>query len=1065
MTNYLRSILIASAILILAVPINTTLFAQGYNFNIQFDAGNPGGLNTESDTATNGWVVLNVGGESANTWSANQLLPIPFFFYGVPVTSFKASLNGLITFTTASSLLPSANLNLPTAALPNQTIACFWDEFTSAPPLSSDSRLLTKLIGSTVGSRQLWIKWNLFQIGNPSLTFANFACVLEEGSNKVYIVDMNHASGNVTATIGLQNTTTNAFQFGSNFAFFFSTTSGPAFGNNDFYEFTPQLTNDAGVQAITSPSVPFGSGTTPVRVTLRNFSSATLTNAIVRWTVDGVQQPDFNWTGSIASNGSLTNVSIGTFNFVSGRTYTIRAFTLAPNGGSDINPANDTAAVGGICPLMSGSFSVGGVGAQFPTIQAALSALSCAGMESPVTLNLNAAAGPYTAFDLTNFLGQSSINTLTIDGGAGKARISSSTGSTIRLNGADFVRLRNLDIVNTAANNGFGVQLINNANDNIIEDCRITGATSTSTFNGNACILVGTAYNLAAGGNNASRLIIRRNELIGGGASIGINALNFTAADQDIQLTDNTISQPSLAGIVTFNTLRLKAYRNTLNLTGTTASGKGFNLTGDEGFDLSFNTILNSGGDGIDLNNCNIQTGSPTNRALISNNFIIANVPNTATEGLEIGGSSHIDFIHNSISLTASTSDAINYILFGSPTNNFVRIVNNSLALFNTTGAFVRVFDAGTFGTISNLTLDHNNYFVNGASLGVIRTPFGDFDAATFIGAGGFNANSRFGNPGYLNPVADLHAVTSQLSNAGNNTISTPTDIDGDPRPFLAGGTVDIGADEFNQIPNDVGIATIVSPQLNGRALTSNSYSSNQSFTIAITNYGTVSQIGIPVFLRINGSVLGPFTFAGSVAPGVTQNFTFLSGFNMQSPGVYEVSAFTGLATDGNTQNDTSAPRLLNQLANAPTVFPVIETFEATPTVLINNDSVRGLEGAPRFDYLASGFSPRLRTNAGTGFAQSSTRAITFDRFDFGLATSTAVNNLVLTLNMTPYTLSDIILLDFAYMNHNVFTDQPNNRVFIRGSDQSPWIQVFDLFSNQSAAGTYRNVTNFNVSI
>lgn len=58
----------------------SSLLAQGYNFNIQFDAGNPGSLNTESDTSTTGWVALNVGGESGNTWSANQLMPFPFFF-------------------------------------------------------------------------------------------------------------------------------------------------------------------------------------------------------------------------------------------------------------------------------------------------------------------------------------------------------------------------------------------------------------------------------------------------------------------------------------------------------------------------------------------------------------------------------------------------------------------------------------------------------------------------------------------------------------------------------------------------------------------------------------------------------------------------------------------------------------------------------------------------------------------------------------------------------------------------------------------------------------------------
>ena len=106
-----------------------------YNTNLQFNAGNPRGLNTTPDTATVGWLAITAGGENANGWSAVQNLPFGFSFYGNPVTAFKVSRNGLLTFNTGTATLPNANVDLPTNTLPEKTIASFWDAFSAAPPL------------------------------------------------------------------------------------------------------------------------------------------------------------------------------------------------------------------------------------------------------------------------------------------------------------------------------------------------------------------------------------------------------------------------------------------------------------------------------------------------------------------------------------------------------------------------------------------------------------------------------------------------------------------------------------------------------------------------------------------------------------------------------------------------------------------------------------------------------------------------------------------------------------------------------------------------------------------
>jgi hypothetical protein len=58
-----------------------------------------------------------------------QVLPFQFFYYGNPVSNFKVSLNGQISFSNPTGLPGNANTNLPSAAVPDKSILCFWDEF------------------------------------------------------------------------------------------------------------------------------------------------------------------------------------------------------------------------------------------------------------------------------------------------------------------------------------------------------------------------------------------------------------------------------------------------------------------------------------------------------------------------------------------------------------------------------------------------------------------------------------------------------------------------------------------------------------------------------------------------------------------------------------------------------------------------------------------------------------------------------------------------------------------------------------------------------------------------
>src|SRR5688572_18383197 len=501
-----------------------------YNTNLQLNAGNPQNLNTTPDTATVGWLAITAGGESTNAWSAVQTLPFGFSFYGNPVTAFKVSRNGLLTFNTATATLPNANQSLPTNTLPDKTIAAFWDAFSAAPPLPANSRVYTRVFG-TAGSRQLWVKWTNFEIGNPVCAFANFALVLEEGTNKVFIIDMNYSSpANVTATIGLQNTNSQALQFGSSNFGFFSTNSGPAVADNDYYEFTPQQTSDAGVVSIDSPTIPFGSGTSAVKVTLKNFSQSTLSSVTVKWMVNNVPQPDFVFSGSLAPNATLSNVTIGSYNFVDGFTYNIEASTDSPNNTSDINPANDKATKS-VCPMLLGNYVIGGPSGRFGTITEAVNMLQCAGVETAVRFNLASGAGPFNeAISINPITGASGKNTITFNGGTTQEKVTSTGAYTFRLNGADHIILENLTIENLNPTSGSSVWLVSQADSNIIRNNYFPLKPSTSTINPFAGVVIGSAT-FTGTPNNGSWNQILNNEFDGGLAGIIMRA-TATGFDQ-----------------------------------------------------------------------------------------------------------------------------------------------------------------------------------------------------------------------------------------------------------------------------------------------------------------------------------------------------------------------------------------------------------------------------------------------------------------------------------------------------------------------------------------------------
>jgi len=99
--------------------------------------------------------------------------------------------------------------------------------------------------------------------------------------------------------------------------------------------------NDAGINAVQSPSPSFCSGSKAVKVQLKNYGQQTMTSVNINWSVNRAAQKTYGWSGKLKYD-SVASVSLGNFNFNPG-TDTLKIWTSSPNGKTDSFNLNDTA--------------------------------------------------------------------------------------------------------------------------------------------------------------------------------------------------------------------------------------------------------------------------------------------------------------------------------------------------------------------------------------------------------------------------------------------------------------------------------------------------------------------------------------------------------------------------------------------------------------------------------------------------------------------------------------------------------------------------------------------------
>lgn len=562
-----------------------------YTINYTVGGGNPGLVNTDNDDITTGWNTIISASVSSNQWSSAVAIPFTFNYYGNAVTSLRASSNGLVTFSSATNL-PNDNTDLPSSSLTDSTIACFWDAFTTAPPTNTNDLVVWKIAG-TAPNRQLWVKWVSYEIGAPSISNATFSCVLEETTNKIYLVEGQFSVGvttpTITTTAGLQLNQTTAIQYLNQYIP--RTTNAVTHTDNNYVTFTPYLaTNMVYVSSNTAMAstknaskgsnneeilkitVVTNGELNPISLTQFNLSTlgttnnSDLTQAKVFYTGNNEIFSAINQFGSAVSAPNGSFVINGTRTLLKDTNYFWLTYNIS-NSATALNSIDaecnlltinsigvvpTTTAPTGVRTIsegLSGTKTVG-TGGNYTYLSDAFKDINASGLSGNLNLNIISDIED-TAMCSLSFISQNGFK-IKIAPSADVLR--NITGrflnSLIEINGSQNVvidgkgpisgtgkYLRFLNIENTASTFSF----INGARFDTIQNCIIEGTNNLQTI---GVVNFGTSQNTATGVRD---LLFSNNDVRDRSDSLGIPTILFySAGSTNLTNSNITISNSNL---------------------------------------------------------------------------------------------------------------------------------------------------------------------------------------------------------------------------------------------------------------------------------------------------------------------------------------------------------------------------------------------------------------------------------------------------------------------------------------------------------------------------------------
>ena len=674
-------------------------------------------------------------------------------------------------------------------------------------------------------------------------------------------------------------------------------------------------------------------------------------------------------------------------------------------------------------------------GRNFTSFTDAAAALNFGGISAAVTFNVS--GGPYTEQLLLNQItGSSAANTITFNGNGRTIQFAptvSAQRAVVALNGTDFVILDGLNVDATVGGTststfGFGIQLYNNADNNIIRNNTVTTSTTATTTNYVGISVSASATSGTGAGTGANVNVLVENNTVTGGDS-GITLVGNSSSTAGVPTTGlvargNTVTGFNNEGIYSLNTDGVLITGNDIARpvrAGTAGNfygvrlGAGVRSARVEGNRIHQAFAASTGTSttyGIYVTTGTAAAAGTENT--IANNLVYDLDGNGTVYGLYNTGAFN-RFYFNTVNINdqtfAGSNAAYGFYNSNSTSGSTIDLRNNILQVTRAgSGAKYALYFTTTAAAVAT-TSDYNDLTGTGTNFFVARINSPANNYATLADwqnnplAPGKDANSVSVAPGFAS-LNNLTPSEPALDGAGQDIAGITTDFAGTTRT----SPPDIGAVEFMVVARDLGAVALLTP-----TATQSCYGAAEAVTVNVRNFGTAplnfannpATVTVVVTLPGGGTqTLTTTLTSGTLAVGTAQAVTLPGTLNMTAVGTYSFAITASVTGDQNANNNalTPDPTITKSAPTAGTLSP------ATNTVCTGSTATLTLSGSAngdiQFQSSSSATGPFTNVTTGTGGTTASftTGALTQTTYFQAVTTCGA---LTATSNVSTITIND----------------------------------------------------------